>query len=419
MRAALIIGCVALVLTATTSAQRAPAAAPGRAPQTAALPPMSMTCPMHPDVIEARAGSCPLCRMALVPVRLDSAHMCPVHPAITQAAPGTCRLCGRDLVRVTVSLGWTCRGDRVEHLEPGRCDDGSPRIEKRTLRPHGNHNPKHGGQFFMAPDNWHHLEGTYPRDRVFRLYVYDDYARPLPAADLQRVRARLVTSETFDPATRVTTEIKAYPLRPARNGAYLEARIDPVTLPREMTAKVRVKDGTPEYRFDFTFSELTREPPSPAAATAARGPAPATAAVPRTGPAPAPARAATPLLPAAEADAVPDPLEARPIPATAAEILVDLRTRTRQVRDLIEAGNFTAVYVPAFHARDLAIALESHLDALPRARREAAVPALERVVRTAWLLDAFGDVGNRLQLGDSFAAFEAAIGDVVAAFQVG
>ncbi len=236
-------------------------------------------------------------------------------------------------------------------------------------------------------------------------------------------RARLVTSETFNPATRVTTEVKAYPLRAARGGAYLEARLDPTTLPGEMTAKVRVKDGAPEYRFDFTFTELTREPVAPVPEPAARrAPAAATAAAPRADALPAPAAAgpdavAPAAAPAAEATVEPDPLEARPIPATVPEILVELRTRTRQVGALIDAGNFAAVYVPAFQARDLAIALEAHLDALTPTRRQAAVPALERVVRTAWLLDAFGDVGNRPQLDAGFVAFDAATGDVISAFE--
>ncbi len=59
----------------------------------------------------------------------------------------------------------------------------------------------------MAPDNWHHIEGAYPTARSFRLYVYDDYGRPLPADKLKDVQARVVTKETFDPATRKTTEL--------------------------------------------------------------------------------------------------------------------------------------------------------------------------------------------------------------------
>jgi hypothetical protein len=134
--------------------------------------------------------------MALVPVRLDGAWMCPVHTAVIENSSGTCRLCKRTLVPVTVSLTWTCRDNQIEYLEPGNCTDGAPRIGRRALRPHGNHNPQHGGQFFMAPDNWHHLEGAYPAQRVFRLYLYDDYGRPLAADKIRDVQARVVTKKT-------------------------------------------------------------------------------------------------------------------------------------------------------------------------------------------------------------------------------
>ncbi len=246
-----------LLVTAAMSAQQR------RAPSPPKLPPLSYTCAHHPDVLEERPGTCPLCKLALVPVRLDSSWMCPVHTTVIESDRGTCRLCRRQLVPVTVSLTWTCRGDDAAHLEPGLCGDGSPRIGQRALRPHGNHNPRHGGQFFMAPDNWHHIEGAYPTARSFRLYVYDDYGRPLPATALKDVQARIVTKETFDPATRKTTEISAFPLRVSRNRGYLEARVDTTTLPAEMTAKVRFGRDSDEHRFDFTFDALTKEPAAP------------------------------------------------------------------------------------------------------------------------------------------------------------
>jgi hypothetical protein len=90
--------------------------------------------------------------------------------------------------------------------------------------------------------------------------------------------------------------------------------------------------------------------------------------------------------------------------------------RDGQIRDLIRQGNFSAVWVPAFQAKDLAIALEAHVGHLPPAARESGEPAIQRVVRFAWLLDAFGDVGDRQQLDTAHAAFSSAVTDVVAAF---
>jgi hypothetical protein len=104
------------------------------------------------------------------------------------------------------------------------------------------------------------------------------------------------------------------------------------------------------------------------------------------------------------------------IPSAPAEIVDQLKLRDGYIRDLIRQGNFAAVWVPAFHAKDLAIALEPHLAHLPPASREVAEPALARVVRLAWLLDAYGDVGNRQQIESAHAEFSAALADVVKAF---
>src|SRR5262245_54912763 len=48
------------------------------------LPPISWTCPMHPDVIEGKKGQCPICAMNLVPIRLDYVWSCPVHSAVEE-----------------------------------------------------------------------------------------------------------------------------------------------------------------------------------------------------------------------------------------------------------------------------------------------------------------------------------------------
>jgi hypothetical protein len=369
--------------------------------QEAALPPLSYTCPHHPDVIEPRAGACPLCKLALEPVRLDSSWMCPIHSAVQESSSGNCRICKRALVRVTVALTWSCRGE-ADHLEPGRCKDGTPRMAARTLRPHGNHNPQRGGQFFMAPDNWHHLEGTYPRDRLFRLYVYDDYARALDADGMRTVQGRVVTRETFDPATRQTRELTSFPLRLSSDGGALEARVNGMTMPAEMTAKVRFAPGGPEYRFDFTFSSLTPADAGGAAPAAAR---PTTVA--RSARAAGPAPAAAPI---------PDPLAPLPAAESMGEMVAQLRTRLAQVTLLVERRDYASVWVPAFGAKEVAVALEPHVAHLATASQRSAEGALREIVRTAWQLDAVGDAGNRLDVEAAHAEFTAAVVSALAAF---
>ena len=373
------------------------------------LPPVSMTCPMHPDVLEKQPGSCPICKMSLVPVRLDTSWICPIHTAVTSEKAGTCPICGRPLVEARVAVTWTCAAQPgIDRLEPGTCPDGTPTQQRRTLRPHGNHNPQHGGQFFMAADNWHHVEGAYPRAGVFRLYVYDDYTRPLAVAALKNVSARVVTNEQYDARTRTSTDVTAFPLRPSPDGAYLEARVTGVTFPATMTAKVKIKPDSPEYRFDFTFAAVTRDPAAGRSgrATSSNRPAVsgrATQSPPRTN------------TTATAAPALSGPV-ATPIPDTIPDILVLIKTRDGEIRDLIRQGNFAAVWVPAFQAKDLAVALEPRIGQLEPDARDAAEPALQRLVRFAWLLDSVGDLGNRQQIDEAYAGFARAVGDVARAF---
>jgi hypothetical protein len=212
-----------------------------------------------------------------------------------------------------------------------------------------------------------------------------------------------VTKETFDPATRKTTELSAFALRAPRNRSYLEARIDRSTLPAEMSAKVKFGADQPEYQFDFTFASFSKEPAAPTARPSVTQPlAPAPSAAPVTTPPPSSSEL--------------DPLTPAPIPTSMSGMLDQLGVRQKQVGDLIARGDFAAVWVPAFQAKDIAIALEPHLAHLAPDRRDAGGPALARVVRTAWLLDAAGDVGNRSQIEAVYGAFAAAVTEALAAF---
>jgi Cu(I)/Ag(I) efflux system membrane fusion protein len=67
--------------------------APGASSQT-------FSCPMHPEVRQPGAGTCPSCGMDLTPLAqaASARHACPMHPAVQQDGPGRCPSCGMDLV---------------------------------------------------------------------------------------------------------------------------------------------------------------------------------------------------------------------------------------------------------------------------------------------------------------------------------
>ena len=60
-------------------------------------PASAWTCPMHPDVVTAEPGTCPMCGMKLIPAA-PSSWTCPMHPDVVTAEPGTCPMCGMKLI---------------------------------------------------------------------------------------------------------------------------------------------------------------------------------------------------------------------------------------------------------------------------------------------------------------------------------
>ena len=380
---------------------------PDAAAQNQSVPPLSYTCPMHPEIVEDKKGTCPICRMDLVGIRLDSVWTCATRPlAVIDAKPGRCPIDGTPLVQVTAAVSWTCPGTDKESLSPGTCPDGSPMQKKFAPRAHGNHNPQHGGQFFMAADNWHHLEGTYLPSGLFRLHLYDDFTKPLPAADVRATKAEVVVKDS-----RTGAE-KTFPL--TRSGRFLQASIGKLPLPASMYAHVQFKPDGPHNRFDFTFDSYSKEPAAaPRITTAAPTPNAAPAA-----PAATPAAPPAGLPPStAELSSGVDPaLVPLPIPDTVPEMLAQLRARTDQIRTFIDKGSFASIYVPAFQAKDLALALDARKTDLPAEKQKIAEPAIAKLVRSAYMLDAFGDLGNKQQITEAYAIFLAASKDIQSAF---
>jgi len=62
------------------------------------------TCPMHPEVIQDKAGKCPKCKMNLVKKEIAKAvYTCPMHPEVIQDTPGKCPKCKMNLVKKKIA----------------------------------------------------------------------------------------------------------------------------------------------------------------------------------------------------------------------------------------------------------------------------------------------------------------------------
>jgi hypothetical protein len=361
------------------------------------------------DVLEQEPGKCPKCGMNLKPVRIVQAYSCLNNTALIQAEPGKCKTNGTDLVPITASMFWVCPASPDKHeLSPGKCPDGNDRVKGFEPRAHGDHNPRHGGQLFMADDGWHHLEGAYPRAGLFRVFFYDDWTRPLSAEGLA---GRLIVKDAAG------QERSTIPLHAGSIANVMEAEIPNASLPLRTSLRVQFKAGEPEKLFDFVFNDYSKDPTEPARITVAPEPPPAEST-------PVTAVAAVPVaveeqLTAAPTDVViATPLQAEPIPTSAREILAELNARSQELAAKIEQGAPMGEYwLPALRTKDLALALVTlHLNEIPSRRRAAAENAAERLLRAAYAIDNFGDLGDRERLLSAHETFATAVNDLRSAY---
>ena len=435
----------AAVLLAAATGSVAPAAQTKATPAAQQKMPVSYVCTMPGDenVVEDKPGICPnpKCKMVLQPVRIEMAYACANNTSIIRVNPGKCPVDGRDLVPVTVAHFFACNGQTQYFPDAGKCSDGSARVERREIRAHGDHNPVHGGQFFMAEDNWHHVEGTYPSAGLFRAFFYDNFKKPLPGKNFSGL---LVVLDKTD------KELATIPLAASRDGNTLEARIPSqlATIPLRAKATIKYDPKAREQPFDFVFNELSKDPgpakPAPAIttgaatptrpagsaaapappATASKTPArPATATASTAPPKPAPPAPAPdtqePLIldsPTNIPPALADALDETKLPGGTPELLAELAKRAGDVEALVNEGNLSQVWLPATATKTVALVLETHANALPERQRTAVSDSVKRVVTSAWELDAYGDLGDRKKITEAYQRLATAVGDLKAAY---
>ncbi len=97
----------------------------------------------------------------------------------------------------------------------------------------------------VASSSWRRTRGTISRVYIrkhgtFRVHLYDNFSQPLSAKPF---KGRVVLKETFDPATRETRELLAYPLLPRATGAIWRRESRAATMPDRARGQDPVREG--------------------------------------------------------------------------------------------------------------------------------------------------------------------------------
>lgn len=136
--------------------------------------------------------------------------------------------------------------------------NGQKKHNAMTVKPkaHADHNPKHGGQFFMAPNKFHHLEGVLPSTNEFRVYFYDDHTKPISAKPFQG--GAKIGVQKIGPDGREGGSIVDLPVNVDAAGSFLTASIpDGLALPLYFTTYLTFPNQKEPDLFNFTFDKIS------------------------------------------------------------------------------------------------------------------------------------------------------------------
>ena len=142
-----------------------------------------------------------------------------------------------------------CEGEKV-YAKPEDCPECGMKLQ--DVLSHLDHSAKHGGIFFMASDQKHHLEGTLSDKREFRLYFYDEYTKAIPADKFTAEGKAWRAGQDAE---------KPLAMRVEPGKAFLCGPVDSsIAFPMRIKVFIDFKDGQKPQCFDFEFAEATASP---------------------------------------------------------------------------------------------------------------------------------------------------------------
>ena len=156
-------------------------------------------------------------------------------------------------ISMVVLMLFSAAAKTADAQTPGASHNSAHHDSKQ--KPHSDHIPKHCGVFLMALDNIHHLEGVLLQPGIFRIYLYDEYTKPLSAAKVEQASGTVQVGESAD-APRI-------PLVVGKDVQALECALGkdlklPVTLTVSLHLPGSVPNAKPEV-FSFPFSHFIAE----------------------------------------------------------------------------------------------------------------------------------------------------------------
>ncbi len=105
----------------------------------------------------------------------------------------------------------------------------------------------------MATDNWHHLEGTLPSEHELRIYLYDNFTKPL---DVKGFSGELTVQPVDDQDDEVGQAVTV-PIKPVPGKTYLAVELpETIKLPFQTEARLQFPNQKQKFLFNFDFKKV-------------------------------------------------------------------------------------------------------------------------------------------------------------------